>query len=50
MCGFFIGIVIVEDPLSCSRMALHDIPLGYAPEGDCLLFFFKKNVVRSAIS
>ncbi len=41
--------IAVEDPLSCSRMALHDIPLGYAPEGDCELFFFIKNVVRSAM-
>ncbi len=76
----------IYDPLSCSRMTLHDIPLdftlkgdkrmrvtlrfllsrsrllgtrdplslrlfplGCAPEGDCELFFFRKNVVRSAM-
>ena len=40
---------MVEDPLSCSCDALHDIPLDFALKGDCKLFFFRKNVIRSEI-
>ncbi len=38
-----------QDPLSCSRMALHDIPLSYAPEGDkqmCVTLCFLLSRIR----